>query len=99
RVLFRSQDFMDFYDLFYVPNNAVLSIAGDIDIEVTKILVGKYFDEIPKGTKEIPRPTVKEPQQTAEVRDTVFDNIQLPAVIQAYHIPAQEIGRASWERG
>src|SRR5690606_7193876 len=83
------QDFMDFYDLFYVPNNAVLSIAGDIDIEATKILVGKYFDEIPKGTKEIPRPTVKEPQQTAEVRDTVFDNIQLPAVIQAYHIPAQ----------
>lgn len=85
----RNQDFMDFYDLFYVPNNAVLSIAGDIDIEETKALVEKYFSEIPKGTKEIPRPTVKEPKQTTEVRDTVYDNIQLPAVIQAYHIPAQ----------
>lgn len=83
------QDFMDFYDLFYVPNNAVLSIAGDIDIDATIKLVEKYFGEIPKGTKEIPRPTVKEPKQTAEVRDTVYDNIQLPAVIQAYHIPAQ----------
>lgn len=83
------QDFMDFYDLFYVPNNAVLSIAGDIDIEATKALIEKYFSEIPKGTKEIPRPTVKEPKKIVEVRDTVFDNIQLPAVIQAYHIPAQ----------
>lgn len=83
------QDFMDFYELFYVPNNAVLSIAGDIDIEVTKALVNKYFGEIQKGTKEIPRPTVQEPKKTAEVRDTVYDNIQLPAVIQAYHIPAQ----------
>src|SRR5690606_32478700 len=40
-------------------------------------------------SKEIPRPTVVEPPQKAEVRDVVFDNIQLPAVIEAYHIPAQ----------
>ena len=83
------EEFIDFYETFYVPNNAVLSIAGDIDIEETKKLVKKYFSEIPKGKVEIPRPTIEEPKQTKEVRDTVYDNIQLPAVIQAFHIPAQ----------
>jgi predicted Zn-dependent peptidase len=82
-------EFIAFYKKFYVPENATLSIAGDIDIEQTKAAVAKYFKDIPKGSKEIPRPTVKEPEQKAEVRDVVFDNIQLPAVFQAYHIPAQ----------
>lgn len=83
------EEFMDFYHTFYVPQNATLSIAGDIDIEETKKLVNLYFSDIPKGKNEIPRPTVVEPTQTAEVRDVVYDNIQLPAVIQAYHMPAQ----------
>ncbi|MCC6837516.1 MAG: insulinase family protein, partial [Bacteroidia bacterium] len=48
-----------------------------------------YYGSIPKGTKAIPRPTAVEPVKTAEVRDTVLDNIQLPAVVMAYHIPAQ----------
>jgi len=83
------EEFIAFYKTFYVPENATLSIAGDIDIAQTKAMVAKYFQGIPKGGKKIPRPTVVEPQQTAEIRDVVFDNIQLPAVIQAYHIPAQ----------
>ncbi|MGB0167343.1 MAG: M16 family metallopeptidase, partial [Luteibaculum sp.] len=82
------QEFMDFYKTFYVPNNAVLSIAGDIKIEETKKLISKYFKDIKKGTGEIPVPKEIEPVQAKEVRDTVFDNIQLPAVIQAYHSPA-----------
>ncbi len=82
-------EFIQFYKTFYVPENATLSIAGDIDIEQTKTLVAKYFKDIPKGGKAIPRPNVAEPPQKAEVRDVVFDNIQLPAAIQAYHIPAQ----------
>lgn len=82
-------EFMEFYEIFYVPNNATLSIAGDIDIEETKKWVKEYFGEIPKGTKEIPRPDVVEPAKTAEVRDTVYDNIQLPAVVMAYHMPGQ----------
>lgn len=83
------QEFMDFYKTFYVPNNAVLSIAGDIDIPTTKKLIEKYFKDIKKGTKAIPVPEKNEPKQNIEVRDTIFDNIQLPAVIQAYHSPAQ----------
>ncbi len=82
-------EFMDFYHTFYVPENATLSIAGDLDIEETKKLVELYFAEIPRGKIEVPRPTVVEPPQTEEVRDIVYDNIRLPAVIQAYHMPAQ----------
>ena len=81
-------EFIEFYKTFYVPENAVLSIAGDMDIETTKKLVEKYFAEIPRGGHDIPRPDHVEPTQTVEVRDVVYDNIQLPAVIQSYHIPA-----------
>ena len=82
-------EFVQFYKTFYVPENAVLSIAGDIDINETKKLVAKYFADIPRGGETIPRPNVVEPPQKKEIRDVVLDNIQLPAVVQAYHMPAQ----------
>ncbi|MGV3538161.1 MAG: M16 family metallopeptidase [Rufibacter sp.] len=83
------REFMDFYRTFYVPNNATLTIAGDLDVEQTKKLVDQYFAPIPKGTIPIIRPSAVEPKQMEEGRKVVFDNIQLPAVVQAYHIPAQ----------
>jgi zinc protease len=83
------KEFIDFYKTFYVPNNATLSIAGDITPKQVKTLIEKYYADIPKGLKAIPRPTVVEPVKTAEVRDTVYDNIQLPAVVMGYHTPAQ----------
>lgn len=81
-------EFLEFHSIYYVPNNATLSIAGDLDYDKTKALIEKYFSEIPKGTKPIKRPSIVEPAMNAEVRDTVYDNIQLPLVAQAYHIPA-----------
>jgi zinc protease len=83
------EEFMDFHSTYYVPNNATLSIAGDIDIAQAKILIDKYFADIPKGVKPIVRPTIVEPEQTEERREIVPDNIQLPAVIMSYHMPAQ----------
>ena len=83
------QDYKQFYDDFYVPNNAVLSIAGDIDIAEAKAMIEKYFGPIPKSAKPVFRPDVIEPPLGGEVRDTIFDNIQLPGVIQLYRIPAQ----------
>jgi len=81
-------DYIQFYKEFYVPNNAILSIAGDIDIADAKKLIRKYFGAIPKG-KPAYQPSIVEPALKAERRDTVYDNIQLPAVVQAYRIPAQ----------
>ena len=80
-------EFMDFYKTFYVPNNATLVIGGDITPEQTKTLIAKYFGDIPRGTREIPRVKEEEPAQTAEKRVNFYDNIQLPAVIVAYHTP------------
>jgi zinc protease len=80
-------DFITFYNTFYVPNNAILSIAGNINIDETKAMVEKYFGSIPKGNDVI-KPNIVEPPLYTEIRDTFFDNIQLPAVIQAYRIPA-----------
>ena len=83
------QDYKQFYADFYVPNNAVLSIAGDIDIAEAKAYIQQYFGGIPKSANAVFRPRVVEPPLPGEIRDTIFDNIQLPAVIQAYRIPAQ----------
>jgi zinc protease len=80
-------DFINFYETFYVPNNAILSIAGNIEIEEAKLLIAKYFGTIPKGN-DIVRPKIVEPSIYREIRDTFYDNIQLPAVVQTYRIPA-----------
>ncbi len=82
------QDVINFYKTYYVPNNAVLTIAGDINPKQAQKLAEDYFGTIPAGKKPIVRPLQNEPVKTAEIRDTVYDNIQLPAIIQAYHVPA-----------
>lgn len=81
------EDYKEFYNSFYVPNNAVITIVGDIDYNETKNLINKYYADIPASENEIYRPNVKEPIKHEEVRDTIYDNIQLPAIFQAYHTP------------
>lgn len=81
------EEFQQFYNDFYVPNNATLSIAGDLDYDQTEKWVREYFSEIPRGTKDIYRPNVTEPKKITEIRDVIYDNIQIPAVIQAYNLP------------
>ena len=83
------EEFINFYKTYYVPNNCVLSIAGDIDIEEAKKQISEYFAPIPKGTKPMNRPKFEEKMLGGEVRDVVRDNIQLPAVIEAYRAPKQ----------
>lgn len=84
----QEQDYINFYKKFYVPNNAILSIAGDIDYEQAKVWITNYFGVIPKG-KPVIQPTIVEPPLVGETRDTIYDNIQLPAVVQTYRVPAQ----------
>jgi zinc protease len=85
----KEEDYKQFYKDFYRPDNAIISVAGDIDIEQTKQLIDVYFKTIPRGKGEIYRPKIVEPALTKEIRDTVFDNIQLPAAVMTYRIPAQ----------
>lgn len=59
-------DVKSFFNSWYVPNNVVLTIAGDIDVVQTKAWVKKYFDEIPSGEA-----TSKLPPQPAKLKHTI----------------------------
>lgn len=82
-------DFKKFNKTYYVPNNAVLVVAGDIDTDKTKKMIADYFGPIPRG-EEIKRPNIQEDPITntifAEYRDP---NIQIPAILLAYRTPGQ----------
>jgi len=81
------EEFQAFFKKYYIPNNATLSIAGDIDIEQAKKWVAKYFTDIPKGTP-IVQPNIEEAPITKEIIDTAYDaNIQIPAIMTAYRVP------------
>jgi predicted Zn-dependent peptidase len=82
-------EFIDFYKTYYVPNNCVLSIAGDINIEETKKQIAAYFADIPMGTKPMYKPNVTEPEINGEIRAEIEDNVQLPLLVEAYHTPKQ----------
>lgn len=82
------QDFKDFYKTYYVPENAVLCIAGDFDKSKINSLILKYFGSIPSGLKTIQRPTIFEKESENEIREVIYDNVQLPGVVHIYRIPA-----------
>ncbi|RIV44065.1 MULTISPECIES: M16 family metallopeptidase [Flagellimonas] len=82
-------DFKKFNKTYYVPNNAVLIVAGDIDSEKTKKMVTDYFGPIPKGA-DIKRPDIKEDPITQTIYAKYHDpNIQIPAILLAYRTPGQ----------
>merc|ERR1711990_794377 len=45
------EEFLAYFDKYYSPDNAVLIVAGDIELEETKSLVSKYFSEVKKKTR------------------------------------------------
>ncbi len=82
------EEFQAFNKKFYVPNNAVLVVAGDIDIPATKKMVQDYFGPIPRGA-DIVRDFPKEDPITASIKAKAYDsNIQIPAIMAAYRTPA-----------
>lgn len=86
----RLDEFKDFFKKYYVPNNAVLTIAGDIDIAKTKDLVKAYFGDIPKGAYVV-YTKIEEAPITKQITDTAYDaNIQLPFMIEAYRVPGRD---------
>ncbi len=86
-------DIRDFYYKYYIPNNTVLSICGDIEIEETKILIEKYFGEIASGDIT-PSPEFNEQPLREETRKIIYDNVQFPGIFIGYRIP-QEFSKES----
>lgn len=84
------EEFIAFFKKYYAPNNAVLTIAGDLDIEKTKSLIAKYFSEVPKGAPVVKSTFVLKPV-ARQIIDTVYDaNIQIPAIFAAYRVPGMK---------
>lgn len=81
------QDVADFFKMYYVPNNSSLSIAGDIDVAKTRMLVQKWFSDIPSGN---PVPPIDPPAAALdqEKRLVYEDRVQLPRLYMAWHTPA-----------
>ncbi len=84
------EEFQAFNKKFYIPNNAVLVVAGDIDPAQTIKWINKYFGSIPKGPAVKKQTFVEEPI-TKQINATWEDpNIQLPMVVQAYRTPSMK---------
>jgi zinc protease len=81
------EDVKDFFRIYYAPNNAILTVVGDVEPQEALAKVKKYFGGIPSQT--IPKaPDLSEPEHYGERREVIDDPLaRLPMVLVAYHIP------------
>ena len=81
------EDVATFFDTYYSPNNAVLTIVGDFNRADAKTWVEQYFADIPAS--DLPeKPDISEPRQTQEKRFTKEDKLaNKPAIAVAYKMP------------
>jgi zinc protease len=83
------EDVRSFFKTYYAPNNAVLTIVGDVDVADVKKMVEKHFAAIPSQTAP-PKADLSEPAQMKEKRVSQPDKLaNLPALATGYHIPPQ----------
>jgi zinc protease len=83
------EDVQTWFKTYYGPNNAVLSLAGDINVEEAKELVSKYFGDIPPG----PSPIKKKKwiaKRLGEKREIMYDRVPNTRVYKVWNTP--EIG-------
>lgn len=83
------QDVQEFFRIYYAPNNAVLTIAGDFDPKEARGLVEKYFTSIPRQTAP-PQVDVTEQPNVAKREEILEDHFaRQPAFLLAWKIPAR----------
>ncbi len=80
------QDVKAFYEKFYNPDNAIMTIAGDVDTGEIKALAEKWFGPIPRGKIKIDRTLPKEPEQTEARSLTVERDVPFDSIYKAYHM-------------
>jgi zinc protease len=80
-------DAAEFFNSYYAPANAVLSVAGDIDVDAAMDLIETHFGGIKRRKKPV-RPDFAEPPLTSERRETVTDALApMPAIALGYRVP------------
>ncbi|ASR34361.1 peptidase M16 [Prauserella marina] len=76
-----------FFDTYYAPANAVLTVAGDFEVERARELVEKHFGDVPARPKPH-RPSFAEPRPSSELRGNHVDpHAPLPALAVGYRMP------------
>ena len=86
-------DALDFYDLYYSPNNAVLVVAGDVKPDEVLALAEKYYGVIPAEANLPVRERPQEPPQRAERRITYVDQrVSQPYLVRSYLAPERDPG-------
>ncbi|HEY3472120.1 MAG TPA: insulinase family protein, partial [Amycolatopsis sp.] len=76
-----------FFDTYYSPANAVLTVAGDFVVDTAKELIEKHFGDVPHRPAPV-RPSFAEPLPTEELRGEVEDpHAPLPALGIGYRMP------------
>lgn len=87
------QDALDFYDLYYSPNNAILVVAGDVKPDEVLALAEKYYGMIPAEDQLPVRERAQEPPQRAERRITYVDErVSQPYLTRSYLAPERDPG-------
>ena len=81
------EDVARFFRTYYVPSNASLVIAGDIDPAATRQLVEKWFSDVPAG-KPVPALSVPTAVLDGVKKKTITDRVQLPRLYLSWHSPA-----------
>ena len=77
-----------FHDTYYTPNNAVLTVAGDIDLKQTQALIARYFGDIPRQAAAPALPAYHFTLQQQEQEVTIEDKLaRVPALFMVYRIP------------
>jgi predicted Zn-dependent peptidase len=79
------QDVKDFFAKHYTPSNAILVLAGNINLKTAKPLVEKWFASIPSGSK-YNRSLPIEPKQTAPRRKEMVADVPVDALYKCWHI-------------
>ena len=84
------EEFRAFHDKYYIPNNAVLVVAGDFDSAQAKKWIQEYFTEIPRGVDIVKIKYTEDP--ITEQKSAVFEdpNIQIPMLLNAYRTPSMK---------
>jgi zinc protease len=89
-------DVRSFFKTYYAPNNAVLVVAGDIDVPQAKAMVQKYFAPIPRGPTPPPLANMRVPVNVGYENRIVVQDAQAPApaIYVAYRVPSAKDPRA-----
>lgn len=81
-------DIAHFFAMYYTPDNAVLSIAGDFDPAEARIMVERHFANIPRGAGKPALPDMTLPHTFgAPLREVVPDDVMLPRLFLAFRSP------------